>query len=491
LAARAKCRLRSIGILLAILFIACHNWKSFKNIQQKDFDLQRPQQAASGEPRFQGDGTGFKTAVEVTTNHIINNKDPATKVDSKKSRDNTRSSHKKNKPNLIVHIGPAKTGTSTLQKNSRDFTNVLAMDGYIYAGKFGIQQQREAIQDIFDVNDCLFVTEAYLQNHSLNNTNGRLGTEGVLKAKDNSCWKTRVTKMDKYLENNTSIIISDEVYSINSKRQSRSKREYEALRAVFQDWDLSFVVTYRRYAEWMLSALKQKHSWQCVGEKIDWKGQCQTPINFIKNNWKKHNSTSTNMYRNIDETSPVIQSANIPVKILNFHEEQHITSSFYCDIIPNTPHTCQHTIGNNRSGKGVAENARVIVSSSCSTIVYDAVKIGLSGIDKAKQTRHETTLNCVEFMNTHNITHADLPLHCPRQDLLERLLKKSLAFEEKILPDFFVSEMGEVEHRRLFWSMVDERKEFCHVNTKELLKGKTSWEEALTSLKKGNTESPL
>jgi len=35
------------------------------------------------------------------------------------------------KPYLVVHIGPSKTGTSTTQKDSFMFTDVLDLDGYL------------------------------------------------------------------------------------------------------------------------------------------------------------------------------------------------------------------------------------------------------------------------------------------------------------------------------------------------------------------------
>ena len=186
------------------------------------------------------------------------------------------------------------------------------------------------------------------------------------------CWNERVAKLNTlYLKNSTSIIWSDEAYSFARNTKVHTQHVYETFRTIFEDdWNLLFVVAYRRYAEWLLSSLKQRHlKVHCVGEKSAWdnmdkpdmpkSSNCETPYDYILKSFSEfeeikknkkvqvHNykckTFSSIAYTNIDETTSVLQSANIPVKILNFHDEQHILSSFYCDIIlPNAPHTCHH-----------------------------------------------------------------------------------------------------------------------------------------------------
>eukprot|EP00554_Chaetoceros_debilis_P008410 CAMPEP_0194104682 /NCGR_PEP_ID=MMETSP0150-20130528/5019_1 /TAXON_ID=122233 /ORGANISM="Chaetoceros debilis, Strain MM31A-1" /LENGTH=561 /DNA_ID=CAMNT_0038792311 /DNA_START=41 /DNA_END=1723 /DNA_ORIENTATION=- len=542
-----------VSLVLAAFLSMNSNWKSLQKLKQIDTNTygiptslldEGNSPTGSKKVAFENGKDSSNDADADNDNDDKNRvKEKATTDDYSSSSSSTIDNIVINKPNLIMHIGPSKTGTSTIQKSSRTFTNILAKDAYIYAGKFGvIKPAKKATNKILKVDDCFFETEAYLLNRTRTAGKGSGSGSGSgssgnstdtddghrnnsnknnnKKATDVPCWKKRVARLNTlYLENNTNVIWSDEAYSFAGNTKVHTQHVYEIFRTIFQDdWNLSFVVTYRRYAEWLLSALKQSHHRvRCVGEKSAWhtkerdkpsNNKCQTPYKFVLQSFKElkfigkkqekdkkvqnYKSFSTNIYKNIDVTTSMLQSANIPVKILNFHDEQHITSSFYCDIIPNAPHTCQHTIdATKRPGKNSssAENVRVVMSASCSTIVFAAAQEGMSGMDTATQTRHEATLACMDFMSTNNITHADLPLICPRRLSLEALLEKSLAFEKKMVPDFFASERGEVEHRELFWTMAEERRELCHVNTKELLEGKISWEEVLKSLKEKKRSS--
>ena len=81
----------------------------------------------------------------------------------------------------------------------------------------------------------------------------------------------------------------------------------------------------------------------------------------------------------------------------------------------------------------------------------------------------------------HNATWTrSLPLQCTPRPVLERLLRKSLAFEELIVPDFYVTPPGRVEHERLFWDVWHgQKKMFCWVDLVRLFANATSWEEII------------
>jgi len=280
----------------------------------------------------------------------------------------------------------------------------------------------------------------------------------------------RVRKLDpKHL------LISDEDYSF----RKHSKQYYDNMKIVFQDWNLLYIVTYRRYGEWILSYIKEQHASQekCVGEKSIWK-RCTNKWSFVRNFLHRKGENGREVFRtkrvfNIDESARGMKEANVSFKIVNFHDERHISSSFYCDAIPNTPNTCRHSHSLNSKDKGTAANIRDVMSSTCANIVYDARMAGLLKI--ANQTRLDMNMECELFMETKNITHTDMPLVCPTKEMLEELLEKSLEFETMILPDFEKSDRGRAEHIKSFWAMANERREFCDVDTKKLLESQSSW----------------
>ena len=71
-----------------------------------------------------------------------------------------------------------------------------------------------------------------------------------------------------------------------------------------------------------------------------------------------------------------------------------------------------------------------------------------------------------------------LPVLCPPRKQLEELLKHSLEFEERIMPDFFATPLGKDTHQQLFWKVwLGEKKMFCWVDLERLFQNATSWDE--------------
>ena len=144
------------------------------------------------------------------------------------------------RPTLIIYIGPFKTGTTTIQMDSRDFTDSLEMDNYNYAGKRSVQTGLG--RRLLANNDCLYKLRDYFFNNRKNN--GRC-------AMDIPCWKKR---MEGVVAGNISknIILSDEGYSYvvrPSSSQFFNKTYHRALQIAYQDWDFFIVPTYRWYFE--------------------------------------------------------------------------------------------------------------------------------------------------------------------------------------------------------------------------------------------------
>ncbi len=87
-----------------------------------------------------------------------------------------------------------------------------------------------------------------------------------------------------------------------------------------------------------------------------------------------------------------------------------------------------------------------------------------------------------ELANYHTGVHKrtwteSLPIKCLQRSRLEQLLEKSLAFEERLMPDFYDSPMGKEEHIRLFWDVwLKKKRIFCWVDIDRLFEGADSWD---------------
>jgi hypothetical protein len=288
------------------------------------------------------------------------------------------------------------------------------------------------------------------------------------------------------------IIFSDEAYSYRNMYDPKLKSPdfFRMLRIGFDGWKVTVVPTYRRYYEWYLSCLKEINRRNCLlGASKDGKwpheggSACKnlwTPIQNMLKASRDDNWPGTKSYTNIDKSIPYWRNGGFPVSILNFHSPRHITCTFYCDIIHNTPTTCQLCL----KQRGTNQNPSSAALTAYDDIVFEAANRGVITSDMTNQTsRSDFVADLVRFHTAilRRKGMADFPLICPPKDRLEALLTKSLAFEKYILPEFYASPEGEVEHRESFWKLVEE-KVFCWVDKETLLNGKESWSEVLGAL---------
>ena len=414
-----------------------------------------------------------------------------------------------NKPFMIVHIGPSKTATSTIQRDSVNYLeNPLAQDGYVYVGKFAQGNARKNIKVpmLFEKDDCFQQAAAvnFTQTPELPD-----------------CWHERMAGILKLAKKNTSFVFSDEAYSYRPRYQGKYDAEYyQNLRLAFQDhFNILIIPVYRRYAEWVLSAIKEQNRRGCL-----WNGQWpnQPKGKPCHNLWKKiqellrYESFGTGSYSNLDITLASWRDyGGFNVSILNYHdlkkqdnkqqEERqqnwHISCYFYCNMIPNTPHTCQYC---QKSVPTSIQNSQSPAMTAYDDIIFEAARRKV--LDTSKYESRQQA--AIQLANHHQQTlHkrglCDLPhLQCPSRPELERLLSKSLALERMVLDHdnededdeaatIMARKEREQHHRDAFWRMAEEQRQFCWVDAKALLKEKKSWDQVLEALKSTSTPEPL
>jgi|TARA_B110001450_G_C17588982_1_gene468145 hypothetical protein len=96
-------------------------------------------------------------------------------------------------------------------------------------------------------------------------------------------------------------------------------------------------------------------------------------------------------------------------------------------------------------------------------------QITLSGKNTIVGTSTSNITMFTELSDYHSKIHnkiwtGSLPIKCPTREMLDKLLEKSLAFEELAIPKLYASSMGRKEHIWLFWD-VCLKENFCWVNT--------------------------
>jgi hypothetical protein len=295
-----------------------------------------------------------------------------------------------------------------------------------------------------------------------------------------ACWKERTLGIRAYHANHSNIIVSDEHFSYEKQLANvcNDPDYWSTLRkSLFVDWNLIVVVTYRRYAEWILSVAKEVNQKVChnpAHSSAQWEGQRCWPLWHLVETYLHTPAGDAFSYMNVDTTA--LAYSGVPVGILNLHAPTSLTSAFYCGVVPNALHTCRKL---HENATQTMENTQSSMTTVYNDIVFDASRAGLLRNHMTQNTRMQFTAEIAGEGSSMGLHMLDLPMICPRRSDLEILLKKSLELERLV-----VGSDNDDEHRRVFWKLADENKAFCKVDTARLLHGKTSWKQVVEHLQR-------
>lgn len=151
----------------------------------------------------------------------------------------TTSSHVTHKPMLIMHVGPIKTASTSLQDALTIYHKFLESDNYYYLGKVNKEyadnfRGREDVYRPF-IYGCFWGDDGSVEFTQKCDKEQQLFTD-ILRD---------------HLHAGHNVIMSDE-----SMGRDLSEREWALLKQTFAGFDVKVVVAYRRYHEWLVSFYK-------------------------------------------------------------------------------------------------------------------------------------------------------------------------------------------------------------------------------------------
>jgi hypothetical protein len=301
-------------------------------------------------------------------------------------------------PYFVVHMGPPKTATTTLQGQLDEWRDVLATDNYMYAGKVLQQQQQQQERRAAQQTDIWRALAGKTCQRDLFAMNMHDMNMQVFP----TCW-TRFLQSLKQLEGQ-GIIISDEVLGFLFHRHRRDESgngdttlpfsysyspvHWSALQEALQGkWQLLVVVGYRRLYEWLPSAKQQADRWTPNKRKLNqWPeggaggGKAVEPIMpwilqqdlsvaaaaaASNSTTGTENAASTAM---TTATTTIRRHGNIMIKsaayyftdqllhmlqtnpqfqanvtILNIHEAESVRTTFFCHVLTDAHHSCRRS----------------------------------------------------------------------------------------------------------------------------------------------------
>lgn len=368
------------------------------------------------------------------------------------------------KPYFVLHIGPPKTATTTIQCGLETLSAKLVKeDSYFFIGK-----------RCPHTNETMANGETGIPGHHL--------MMGLINANPNSRGFEKLKeRMEFHYSKGNNMIFSLEAMSNHLEDKPKT---WELLLSLFESWNVRVVVGYRHYFDWIRSMYFQQHIGKKYTEKWPHQNGLEHPafqeyLSYHLDRWT-NNNPSNDGYSFGQHLSlyalQYFQEHFDDVQVFNLHQDGDVLTNFICQMLPGSDATCMSL---KREEKQSFETRRESHSFNGERLAMAAYKLGIlngnisrtKAVEKTKLQLASHTLNEQSFI-------------CLSKQLESTFLNASLWFHNKISMAQKNSISGFMEarrnHERDFSQALHNRK-FCEIDPGAILKDK-EWQNFFTSI---------
>lgn len=248
---------------------------------------------------------------------------------------NGKISHNNNGLTAIVHIGPPKTGTTSIQSWTKVLLQQLTDDGYQLPWHLRLLKEEQMKTNTSYIIPNLKRATSVLRLHTPHNmvqiASCFMNTNRI---PSRYCQPVIFDEIINISKNGKNLLLTAELFATFHKNEVKSL--YQHLSKYYQN--ITIVMYYRRYSDWSVS---QYYEWN--------KRKINTRESFLTHLSNDHTETWNlvkDNYMNsiITDINHCYYDNNITMKIYNFHNltqyNNDLLLSFYCDAIPNAINTC-------------------------------------------------------------------------------------------------------------------------------------------------------
>lgn len=376
------------------------------------------------------------------------------------------------KPYFVLHVGPPKTATTTIQCGLDELSAELAKDdSYFFMGKRCPRSNNETMAN----------GEAGIPGHhlmlGLNSANPN--SRGYEKLKE---------RMEYHRARGNHMIFSIEAMSNHLEDRPET---WKLFLSMFEGWNVRIVVAYRHYFDWIRSMYFQQHIGKKYREKWpeqkglehpsfhDFLGyhlerwERRTPSND-GHSWGQHLSLYAVRYfaEHFDD-----------VWVFDLHQDGDVLTNFVCQMVPNASNTCRRLQTSSFIDVGVKRESHSFDADRLAFAAYSGgvldKEIGRTAAVKAISTELEKT----------GVLSIASNMVCLTDSVASKFLNASLWFEREVLAT--VGSHGRAarvtfhrepsEHVEAFQEAIRRRK-FCEVDT-EVVLTLPHWKEFISAMK--------
>lgn len=361
------------------------------------------------------------------------------------------------RPLLVLHVGPGKTATTSLQVDlSRpSFESCLAENDYLYGGRFYLKPSES--NGKWSEGPESFSRSLELLRDILIPARAR-NTDSECTATDAHCWESFRKQLADFAGDNH-VILSDEPLALRWTPENAM-----ALKNAFgPSRDILVVIGYRRFFDWLPSSIFQRNRKRLVDKHWPTRGELKLleplwPLLGTTETWKEYHYAFT------DSLIEAAHSASLQHRILNLHDrEMSISSQFFCRVLPGSSSCCEHLSDVNTTATVMNVRTENLVHQLYfDTITTAAAAKGMINTSRYNRQQVREALRVYH----HSKQFDSWPMYCPTEKQLELLFEQSLRLErEYIWPDLKqeTRERLEAEHRESFEGKVREGA-FCELD---------------------------
>ena len=350
----------------------------------------------------------------------------------------------KDLPFAVIHVGPHKTASSTLQQFLVTHTGTMQEDKYFVPVIPGGGSRRKRTS---------MLANCFVNKTEIDSAKGWFGCG----PKDrNRIMRYFEITLNDTIKDGSNIIMSSEEFDHVTLNVT------ELLSYFVPFFQVHIVMHYRRFHDWLFSFFNQE------AKNGHIRGKNHERIAFQE--WLSHDSIESfqQIYTlSVYERFKPFEGLNI--SIINMHDgNKTVEETFFCNHVNQATHTCNKA----KLSKTLNQNPSVDLDY---LIFRDKIRfhhsIRLSRTDKRNKQIEE------KFRSM-----KDVPLLCPSSDMKETLLNLILKFEMALTPEsWYNSKEGLQSLREDLDAKMTSK--FCSADAETILKS-SDWQEFLTDLEK-------
>jgi len=320
--------------------------------------------------------------------------------------------------NAVVHIGPHKTGTTSIQGHSVSLVQHLANDNYEMPWSHSTNSSEPRLANQVNVATCFFGTK----NNPLRMN---VFQRKIPVNKEFPCRKDLLESGLEIAQRKHSIFISAETFDHLRIDGVAALAEY------LRPWNnVTIAVTYRRFYDWIISYHNQ------LSKGFDWK------MFHLNETDKLRPSiydalTNTEWFETIKERYTLFLASRFRkhfrnVVIMNYHDNRTETSEqLYCNVMPQAPNTCGGM-------KNITRRNELKRRNKSSTLVYEDIAYAAHRMGVIHMKSKEQYFIVRDAIQNHqerflNLTSNDFSPKCPPKYVVDKLWEISFLAEEELL----------------------------------------------------------